>query len=104
MRERRYEQRLVDDAFALQRLALGEDRRWVVRVEEVDYRVEATRGIAAHHGCQEVDQAAITPRGHADKPRIIREHAVGDERVVGLAKREQLGAQLLANAALERAE
>jgi len=78
----------MDDAFAFQRLPLRENRGRVVRVEEIDHRVEAACGVAAHHGRHQVDHAAIAAHGQADEPRVIGKHAICGERVVGLAKHE----------------
>jgi hypothetical protein len=104
VRERRHERTSVDDALALERLASGKMLVGSSGIEQVDHRVERRRRIVVDDhrapGASRRLRAARAGDAAPDSPRAARAR----ERGVRAADDEQLGAKLVRDRVLERAD
>ena len=85
----------MDHALALQRGGLGEDRRRIDRIDEVDRAVEAAlRAFQADDLRHQLHQSAVAPVGIALEPVVAAQHAGGGDRIVRAADRMQCQPQV----------
>ncbi|KAG0752600.1 hypothetical protein G6F22_021804 [Rhizopus arrhizus] len=83
------------DALALQRQRLGENRRRVHRVDQIDRAIERRLPVSAlGHASHQLHQAAFAPVRVPDQAAVALQHAFAHDRIMRAADGVQLHAQL----------